>query len=262
MSILKKIIEANQVFLVIVALCVLTQWLLGVNAGAIFLFVIFMAGVMWLRSERKFRALGTVFFTILLVVSAYYVISVEIMERNFPVTSKIKDRWQKDQDVTSGEKLNPNMVQTKRSLLDNLNKKQDSLAKLIDRALDESHYDEASTLMDEQIKVTEIMKNLRKKVDQAQTNLDTINQNSPQTKARVFQLKKGQRKTLLSFPDKSRIYYESSGDFSVVERKTYQYSSSKEELIGKTAGVNFHDFAWRGSAVVVAEEDITIKAWF
>lgn len=83
----------------------------------------------------------------------------------------------------------------------------------------------------------------------------------PRLFSSVITLKKGERRKLLSFPDNSTVYFESDGSFSVVERSTYVYDSKKEDKIPKGGGISSHYYTWGGAAVIIADQDINIKAW-
>ncbi|QQS60121.1 hypothetical protein IPN41_03270 [Candidatus Falkowbacteria bacterium] len=226
---------------------------------------------------KTFGITGFLIFAIIILTGQY------VFCKYFPVTTDTIVSNRKNRDLNNFDDFKPSM--DAKIHFTRLQKENDSLTSLqvsymrqgADTSLTKSigqRIDKNISTMLDMAKAIEKNDNLykdiqnflfkhanEKKEESNESDKQENNQYSDTKKEKVFHLKKGERKTLLSFPDESKIIFESSGDFSVVERTTYDYQPTKEDMIGKTAGINSHYFKWGGKAVVVAEDDISIRAW-
>lgn len=184
---MKKFFKESLAVIVIIAVCALIQILVGITWWKVVLVSMFLVGVSWLKNDYKYRSTGKVLLWIVIIAWGYHIVSVEIIDSKFSLSSKIQHRAQVNNDYEIANAINPEMILSKTALLNALNHRQDSLGILMNNALYAGNDEEAKRIMEEQIKMTKEIHLMEKAIKEVQkegdqiSGVDNINRPIPST---------------------------------------------------------------------------------
>jgi predicted membrane protein len=210
--------------IIIIAVCALIQILVGITWWIVLLVSVFLVGITWLRSNYKYRSVGTFLLWIVIATWIFYVIKVEILQQEFPITNLVKDRTQENNDVELANFINPNMVETKKALLSTLLKRQKKFGQQIDSAYYNNDDALADSLLKQQFDITKKILSVRDEI----LNFEKNYKNHQQTENQETQ---SSNETLVGkVSDNTTAYFRADRPFSIILSLDKQANYTVQEM--------------------------------